>query len=112
MPPLSSYVILGNQLLSDNHRWRLSELKKIIHGKCLIYGNTLYLFVLVAVVVDNVVRNICKVWGFFFNLFIYLGCVGSPSLHRLSLVVVSRGYSLLRCTGSRRAGFSSCGSWA
>ena len=43
----------------------------------------------------------------------------------LSLVVVSRGYSLLRCagfslrwllllrsTGSRHAGFSSCGSWA
>ena len=44
---------------------------------------------------------------------------------RLSLVAVSRGYSSLRCmgfslwwllllrsTGSRRAGFSSCGTWA
>ena len=31
---------------------------------------------------------------------------------RLSLVVASRGYSLLRCTGSRHAGFSICGSRA
>ena len=63
------------------------------------------------------------------NLFIYLfifGHVGS-SLLRASflLVVVSGGYSSLQCvgfslqwllllrsTGSRRAGFSSCGSWA
>ena len=72
---------------------------------------------------------------FFFNdfffkgtlfLFIYLfGCVGSLLLRRLSLVAVSRGYSslrwagfslqwllLLRSTGSRHAGFSSCGSQA
>ena len=47
------------------------------------------------------------------------------AVHRLSLVVASGGYSLLRCagfsllcllllrsTGSRRAGFSSCGTWA
>ena len=64
----------------------------------------------------------------FFNLF-YLfifGCVGSSLLHAgFSLVVASRGYSSLRCTGfslrwllwlpstgSRRAGFSSCGTWA
>ena len=68
-----------------------------------------------------------------FILFIYLfkfyfifGCVGS-SLPRagFSLFVESGGYSLLRCagfslrwllllqsTGSRRAGFSSCGAWA
>ena len=45
--------------------------------------------------------------------------------HRLSLVAASGGYSLLRCagfslwwllllrsTGSRRVGFSSCGTWA
>ena len=45
--------------------------------------------------------------------------------HGLSLVVVSRGYSLLRCVGfslrwlffvaehsSRRVGSSSCGTWA
>lgn len=38
------------------------ELKKLIHGKCLIHGNTLYLLALVVVVVDNIiVRNICKV---------------------------------------------------
>ena len=62
---------------------------------------------------------------FFKNKFIYLfifGCVGSLLLCRLSLVVASRGYSSLRCagfslwwllllrsTGSRRMGFSSCG---
>ena len=47
-------------------------------------------------------------------------------MHRLSLVAVSEGYSslkrcagfslrwllLLRSTGSRRTGFSSCGTWA
>ena len=66
---------------------------------------------------------------FFFNLYIYLfifGCVGSSLLCRgLSLVAVSRGYSLLRCagfslqwplllrsTGSSHTGFSSCGSRA
>ena len=47
------------------------------------------------------------------------------AVHGLSLVAASRGYSLLRCegfslqwllllqsTGSRRAGFNSCGTWA
>ena len=62
------------------------------------------------------------------NKFIYLfifGCVGSSLLHGLSLVLVSGGYSSLWCagfslrwllllqsTGSRRAGFSNCGSQA
>ena len=54
------------------------------------------------------------------------GCVGSSVLHAgFSLVAASGGYSsllctgfslrwllLLRSTGSRRAGFSSCGAWA
>ena len=53
-----------------------------------------------------------------FNLFIVSVCVGSPLLRAgLSLVVVSGGFSLqwlllLWSTGSRRAGFSSCGVWA
>ena len=62
-------------------------------------------------------------WFFFLNLFIF-GCPGS-SLPRagFSLVAASWGYSSLQCvgfslrwllllrsTGSRRAGFSSCGS--
>ena len=58
----------------------------------------------------------------FFKIF---GCVGSSLLRGLSLVAVSGGYSSLQCegfslrwlllvrsTGSRRAGFSSCGSRA
>ena len=59
------------------------------------------------------------------NLFIF-GCIGSLLLSAgLSLVVASRGYSLLRCvgfslrwllllqsTGSRHMGFSSCGTQA
>ena len=66
---------------------------------------------------------------FFFNKFIYFfifGCVGSLLLRAVfSLVVVSGGYSslqfagfslrwllLLWSTGSRRAGFSSCGTRA
>ena len=64
---------------------------------------------------------------FFFLKFIYFifGCVGSLLCSGFSLVVASEGYSLLRCaglslrwllllwsTGSRRADFSSCGSWA
>jgi len=52
------------------------------------------------------------------------GCAGSSLLHtgshRLSLVVVSRGYSLavvqwlllLRSPGSRGRGFNSCSTWA
>ena len=76
----------------------------------------------------------CENWLFFFfliNLFIYLfifGCVGSSLLCAgCLLVAVSGGYSptslrcsgfslswllLLQTTGSRRAGFSSCGTWA
>ena len=64
---------------------------------------------------------------FFFNKFIYLFIYFRlhwvfVAAHRLSLVVASGGYSslwwagfslrwllLLRSTGSRRAGFSSCG---
>ena len=65
------------------------------------------------------------IFFYLFYLFIF-GCVGSSLLHAgFSLVVASRGYSSLRCvgfslrwllllpsTGSRRAGFSSCGTWA
>ena len=61
---------------------------------------------------------------FLINLFIYFWlCWVFVAVHKLSLVVVSGGYSSLRCTGfslswllllwsmgSRRAGFSSCGS--
>ena len=66
---------------------------------------------------------------FLFNKFIYLfifGCVGSSLLRAgFSLVAVSGGYSSLQCAGfswrwllllrsmgSRRAGFSSCGTRA
>ena len=63
---------------------------------------------------------------FFFNLFIYFWLHWVfVTVRRLSLVVVSGGYSLLRCMGfslrwllllqsmgSRCAGFSSCGWWA
>ena len=66
---------------------------------------------------------------FFSNLFIlfiyfWLGWV-FVAVHGLSLVAASGGYSSLRCagvslrwllllqsTGSRHAGFSSCGAWA
>ena len=57
--------------------------------------------------------------------FFFFGCVGSSLLRRLSVGEASGGYSSLRCagfslwwllllwsTGSRHAGFSSCGSWA
>ena len=59
------------------------------------------------------------------NLFIYWLRWVFVAACGLSLVVLSRGYSLLRCagfslwwllllrsTGSRRTGFSSCGMWA
>ena len=69
---------------------------------------------------------------FFFKLFIYLFLAALGLCHwvfvaarGLSLVAASRGYSslwcagfslwwllLLRSTGSRHAGFSSCGTWA
>ena len=59
-------------------------------------------------------------------LFFFFGCVGSSLLRAgFSLVAASRGYSLLQCTGfslrwllllrrtgSRCAGFSSCGTRA
>ena len=62
----------------------------------------------------------------FIHSFIYLWlCWVFVAVHRLSLAVVSRGYSSLQCAGFslswllllwsmgfRRAGFSSCGSWA
>ena len=60
----------------------------------------------------------------FFNKFIWL-CWVFAVAHGLSLVLASGGYSLLRCvgfslqwllllqsTGSRHAGFSTCGMWA
>ena len=70
-----------------------------------------------------------KVFSFFnkfIYLFIYFGCVGSSLLRTgFSLAVVSGGYSSLRCAGfslwwilllrsmgSRRVGFSSCGTRA
>ena len=63
---------------------------------------------------------------FFFFKFVYFGLYWVfVATHGLSLVAASRGYSLLRCvdfslrwllllrsTGPRRAGFSSCGTWA
>ena len=73
-------------------------------------------------------KNCCWVWLFFFliNLFIYFWLRWVfVAVRGLSLVVVSGGYSSLRCTGfssrwllllrnrgCRHAGFSSCGTWA
>ena len=75
-------------------------------------------------------QNTLSFVGFFVNLFIYLyfifGCIGSSLLCTgFSLAAASGGYSSLRCagfslrwllllrsTGSRRAGFSSCGARA
>ena len=85
------------------------------------------------------VKRRIKIWawekdqegfGFFFlNKFIYLFiyfwlCWVFVAVRGLSVVAVSRGYSLLQCagfslswllllwsTGSRSAGFSSCGTW-
>ena len=58
------------------------------------------------------------------KIYFWLCCV-FIAIHELSLVAASRGYSLLRCagfslwwllllrsTGSRHVGFSSCGTWA
>ena len=60
-----------------------------------------------------------------FVFFFFFGCIESLLLHGFSLVVASRDYSSLPCTGfslrwllllwstgSRRAGFSSCGTRA
>ena len=44
---------------------------------------------------------------FFFNLFYFRLCWVFVAVRGLSLVVVSGGYSSLRC-----AGFSCCGAWA
>ena len=75
-------------------------------------------------------RMFCFCLLFFFNylinfiyLFIIFGCVGSSLLHAAFLwlwrgrAVAVRGLLLqwlllLRSTGSRRVGFSSCGTWA
>ena len=67
----------------------------------------------------------CKSTFFFFLFFYFWLCWVFIAVRGLSLVAVSGGYSLLRCagfllewllllrsTGSRRAGFSSCGSRA
>ena len=76
-------------------------------NKVLFFKKYIYLF-------------ICGVFVFFFWLcWVFIAARG------LSLVVVSGGYSSLQCvgfslswllllrsTGSRRAGFSSCGTWA
>ena len=56
--------------------------------------------------------------------FFFLAALAFVAVHRLSLIVVSGGYSPLRCpgfflwqplllrsTGSRHAGFSSCDAW-
>ena len=61
---------------------------------------------------------------YLFNLFIF-GCTVFVAVHGLFLVAASGGCSWLQCvgfsfwwllllwsTGSRRAGFSSCGTWA
>ena len=69
-----------------------------------------------------------KCMGLFLSsifFFFFFGCVGSLLLRGLSLVAVTGGYSWLQCTGfllqwllllrstgSRRAGFSSCGTQA
>ena len=68
----------------------------------------------------------CKCFFFFFNKFTYFWLHQVfAAAHGLSLVAASGGYSslrhvgfslrgllLLQSTGSRRAGFSSCGTWA
>ena len=58
-------------------------------------------------------RNRTTVHFFFINLFIlciyFWLCWVFVAAHRLSLVVVSGGYSSFWCMGSRCSGFSSCG---
>ena len=68
-------------------------------------------------------------YSFFFLIFNFWLCLVFIAARGLSLVVVSRGCSSLQCagfsegfslrwllllqsTGSRRTGFSSCGTWA
>ena len=76
--------------------------------------------------VHSTVAGTTLAFFFFFNLFIYFWLRWVfLTVRGLSLVATSRGYSLLRCTGSslrwllllrstgsRREGFSSCGSRA
>ena len=70
-----------------------------------------------------ILSNLLK---FIYFIYFIFGCVGSSLLHvGFALVAASGGYSSMRCTGfslwwllllwstgSRHAGFSSCGSWA
>ena len=78
----------------------------------------------------NFSLSLCFEFTAFLKIYLFLilfifGCVGSSLLRGLSLVAASRGYSslwcagfslwwllLLRSTGCRSVGFSSCGSWA
>ena len=78
-------------------------------------------FILLHVAVQFSQYHLLKRLSFLHCIFIF-GCIGSSLLHTGSLVAASRGYSWLRCagfslrwllslqsTGSRYAGFSSCG---
>ena len=70
-------------------------------------------------------KSISSFFKIFLNFFYFWLCWVFVAAHELSLVAVSGGYSSLRCvgfslswllllrsTGSRHAGFSSCGTWA
>ena len=81
------------------------------------------IFIYVFIWLYRVLVVACGIFFFFEDLFI-LGCAGSSLLCRLSLVAVSRGYSLLPSegfslrllllwsTGSGYTGFSSSRTWA
>ena len=85
----------------------------------------LFLYLL-AVCMSSLERCLFRSFAHFFFKFIYFWlCWVFVVVCRLSLVAVSGGYSLLRCvgfsllwllllrsTGSRHTGFSSCGLWA
>ena len=61
------------------------------------------------------IENDCEAKAFFFNinLFIYFWlCWVFVAAGGLSLAAASWGYSSLRCTGSRRTSFGSCGTQA
>ena len=83
--------------------------------------NYYYLFNKIAFVPKSVSNNVSPTFLFILFLFIF-GCVGSLLLRGLSVVAANGGYFSLWCagfslrwilllgsTGSRRAGFSSCG---
>ena len=57
-------------------------------------------------------RLVTFTFNFFFNSLFISGCAGSSLLHRLSLVVASKGYSSWQRSGSHCPGFSCCGTWA